>query len=92
MRFYSWKATEHTIKTDKYDDMTMVGNIMRALPESWQNDLLKSVQGVTPETTHELLPLCELLERSPPPGVTAPIPKKEKPADVAPSGGKRRGG
>jgi hypothetical protein len=72
--------------------MTMVGNIMRTLPESWQNDLLKSVQGVTPETTRELLPLLELLERSPPSGVTAPIPKKEKTADVSLSGGKRRGG
>jgi hypothetical protein len=92
MRYYSPKATEHTIKTEKYDDMTMVGNIMRALPESWQNDLLKSVQGVTPETTRELLPLLELVERSPPSGAMPPIPKKEKPADVSHSGGKRRGG
>jgi hypothetical protein len=92
MRFYSPKATEHTIKTEKYDDMTMVGNIMRALPESWQNDLLKSVQGVTPETTGELLPLLELVERSPPSGAMPPIPNKEKPTDVSSSGGKRRGG
>ena len=92
MRFYSPKATEHTTKCEKYDDMTMVGNIMRTLPESWQNDLLKSVQGVTPETTRELLPLLELLERSPPSGVTTPIPKKEKAADVSLSGSKRRGG
>jgi hypothetical protein len=72
--------------------MTMVGNIIRTLPESWQNDLLKSVQGVTPETTRELLPLLELLERSPPSGATTPIPKKEKAADVPLSGSKRRGG
>jgi hypothetical protein len=90
--FYSLKATEHTIKADKYGNMTMVGNIMRALPKSWQNDLLKSIQGVTPETTCELLPLLELVERSPPSGATTPIPKKEKPADVSHSGGKRRGG
>lgn len=70
----------------------MVGNIMRTLPESWQNDLLKSVQGVTPETTRELLPLLELLERSPPSGAMPPIPKKEKAADVPTSGSKRRGG
>jgi hypothetical protein len=92
MRFYSPKATEHTIKIEKYDDMTMVGNIMRTLPESWQNDLLKSVQGVTPETTRELLPLLELVERSPPSGAMPPIPKKEKAADVSLSGAKRRGG
>jgi hypothetical protein len=92
MRFYSSKATEHTIKTEKYDDMTMVGNIMRALPESWQNDLLKSVQGVTPETTRELLPLLELLERSPPSGAMTPIPKKENAADAPLSGSKHRGG
>jgi hypothetical protein len=92
MRFYSPKATEHTTKCEKYDDMTMVGNIMRTLPESWQNDLLKSVQGVQPETTRELLPLLELLERSPPSGVTTPIPKKEKAADVPGKGSRRRGG
>jgi hypothetical protein len=92
MRFYSPKATEHTTKCEKYDDMTMVGNIMRTLPESWQNDLLKSVQGVTPETTRELLPLLELLERSPPSGALPSIPKKEKAADVSHQGGKRRGG
>jgi hypothetical protein len=65
---------------------------MRALPESWQNDLLKSVQGVTPETTRKLLPLLELVERSPPSGAMPPIPKKEKAADVPLSGSKRRGG
>jgi hypothetical protein len=92
MCFYSPKATEHTIRTDKYDGMTMVGNIMRALPESWQNDLLKSVQGVTPETTRELLPLLEFVERNPPSGVMPPIPKKEKPADESHASGKRHGG
>jgi hypothetical protein len=93
MRFYSPKATKHTTKCEKYDDMTMVGNIMRTLPESWQNDLLKSVQGVTPETTRELLPLLELLERSPPSGAMPPIPKKDKSADVSHGhGAKRRSG
>jgi hypothetical protein len=92
MRFYSPKATEHTIKTEKYDNMTMVGNIMHTLPESWQNDLLKSVQGVTPETTRELLPLLELVERIPPSGVTTPIPKREKPPEVPHRGSRKRGG
>jgi hypothetical protein len=42
--------------------------------------------------TRKLLPLLELVERSPPSGAMPPIPKKEKPADVSPAGGKRRGG
>jgi hypothetical protein len=48
----------------------MVANVMRAMPESWQNDLLKSVKGNMPETTRELLPLFELIEKFPP--TTAP--------------------
>jgi hypothetical protein len=59
MCFYSPKATQHTIKIEKYDDMTMVGNIMHTLLES---------------------------------GAMTPIPKKEKSADVAHAGSKRRGG
>jgi hypothetical protein len=48
----------------------MVANVMHAMPESWQNDLLKSVKGNMPKTTCVLLPLFELIEKSPP--TTAP--------------------
>jgi hypothetical protein len=41
-------------------------NVMRAVPESWQNDLLKSVMGNMLQTTRKLLPLFELIEKSPP--------------------------
>jgi hypothetical protein len=45
----------------------MVANIMSAKPESWQNDLLKSVKGNMPiKTTCKLVPLFELIEKSPP--------------------------
>jgi hypothetical protein len=44
----------------------MVANVMSAMPESGQNDLLKSVKGNMPETTRKLLPLFELIEKSPP--------------------------
>ena len=52
------------------DSSDMVANVMRAMLESWQNDLLKSVKGNMPETTRELLPLFKLIEKSPP--TTAP--------------------
>ena len=92
MRFYSPQATERTIKCVKFDDYEMVANIMRGLPESWQNDLLKSVRGELPETTRDLIPLLELIEKSPP---TPTIPKKEKPVETPAVGGtskKRHGG
>lgn len=70
MKYFSPQATEHTPKCEKFSDGDMVANIMRAVPESWQNDLLKSVKGNMPETTRELLPLLELIEKAPP--TTAP--------------------
>jgi hypothetical protein len=57
-------------KCEKFSDSDMVANVMLAMPESWQNDLLKSVKGNMPETTRKLLPLFELIEKSPP--TTAP--------------------
>jgi hypothetical protein len=57
MKYYSPQATEQTTKCDKFSDSDMVANVMRAMPESWQNDLLKSVKGNMPETTRKLLPL-----------------------------------
>ena len=70
MKYYSPQATEQTTKCEKFSDSDMVANVMRAMPESWQNDLLKNVKGNMPETTRELLPLLELIEKSPP--TTAP--------------------
>jgi hypothetical protein len=70
MKYYSPQATEQTTKCEKFSDSDMVANVMRAMPESWQNDLLKSVKGNMPEMTRELLPLFELIEKSPP--TTAP--------------------
>jgi hypothetical protein len=71
MKYFSPQATEQTPKCEKFSDSDMVANVIRAMPESWQNDLLKSVKGNMPETTRELLPLFELIvEKSPP--TTAP--------------------
>jgi hypothetical protein len=44
MKYYSPQATEQTTKCEKFSDSDMVANVMRAMPESWQNDLLKSVK------------------------------------------------
>ena len=89
MKYYSPQATEKTPKCAKYDDLDMVPNIMRALPESWQNDLLKSVQGNLPESTRELLPLLELIEKSPP--STAPV-KSDNPKGASGGTSKKREG
>jgi hypothetical protein len=70
MKYYRSQATEQTTKCEKFSDSDMVANMMRAMPETWQNDLLKSVKGNMPETTRKLLPLFELIEKSPP--TTAP--------------------
>ena len=61
----------------------MVPCNMRALPEAWQNDLLKSVQGSLPETVRELLPLLELIEKSPP----TSAPKHESAKGKSENGG-----
>ncbi len=66
MKYYSPQSTENTVKCKKFANADMVSCIMQALPEAWQNDLLKSVQGNLPETIRELLPLLELIEKSPP--------------------------
>ena len=64
MKYYSPQSTENTVKCKKFANPDMVWCIMHALPEAWQNDLLKSVQGNLPETVRELLPLLELIEKS----------------------------
>ena len=66
MKYYSPQSTENTVKGEKFANRDMVLCIMRALPEAWQNDLHKSVQGNLPETFRELLPLLELIYKSPP--------------------------
>jgi hypothetical protein len=66
MKHYSPHATELTPVCEKFSDADIIANIMHAMPESWQNDLLKSVKGNMPETTRELLPLLELIEKAPP--------------------------
>jgi hypothetical protein len=45
MKHYSPHTTELTPVCEKFSDADMIANIMRAMPESWQNDLLKSVKG-----------------------------------------------
>jgi hypothetical protein len=70
MKYFSPQATEQTTKCEKFSDSDMVANVMLAMLESWQHDLLKSVKGNMPATTRKLLPLCELVEKSPP--TTAP--------------------
>jgi hypothetical protein len=70
MKHYSPHATELTPVYEKFADSDMIGNIMPAMLESWQNDLLKSVKGNIPETTGKLLPLLELILKDPP--TTAP--------------------
>ena len=61
MKYYSPQSTENTVKCKKLADADMISCIMPALPEAWQNDLLKSVQGNLPETVRDLLPLLELI-------------------------------
>jgi hypothetical protein len=70
MKHFSPQATDKTPQCEKFSDLDMVANVMRVMPESWQNDLLKSVKGNMPEMTRKLLPLFELIEKSPP--TTAP--------------------
>jgi hypothetical protein len=53
MKYFSPQATEQTPKCEKFSDSDMVANMMRAMPESWQNDLLKSAKGNMPETTRK---------------------------------------
>jgi hypothetical protein len=50
MKHFSPQATDKTPQCEKFSDSDMVANVMRAIPESWQNDLLKSVKGNIPET------------------------------------------
>ena len=57
MKYYSPQSTENTVKGKTFADADMVLCIMCALPEAWQNDLLKSVQEKLPETVRKLLPL-----------------------------------
>ena len=61
----------------------MVSCIMNALPDAWQNDLLKSVQGNLSETIRELLPLLELNEKSP----STSAPKHESAKGKSENGG-----
>jgi hypothetical protein len=70
MNHFSPQTPDKTPQCEKFSDVDMVANVMRAMPESWKNDLFKSVKGNMPETTCELLPLFELIEKSPP--TTAP--------------------
>ena len=63
MKYYSPQSTENTVKCEKFSHTDMVLCTMHALPEAWQNDLLKSVQGNLHETIRELLTLLELIER-----------------------------
>jgi hypothetical protein len=42
MKHFSPQATDKTPQCEKFSDADMVANVMRAMPESWQNDLLKS--------------------------------------------------
>ncbi len=84
MKYYSPQSTENTVKCKKFADADMVSCIMHALPEAWQNDLLKSVQGNLPETVRELLPLLELIEKSPP----TSAPKHESAKGKSENGGR----
>ena len=93
MRYYSPHATEMTTECKKFTDLELVSCILRALPEPWQNDLLKSVHGMLPESTRDLLPLLELIEKSPP--TTAPSRDNSRgrgSGGEKPSSGKRHGG
>jgi hypothetical protein len=49
-------ATELTPQCEKLSDADMIANV--------KNDLLKSVKGNMPESTRELLPLFELIEKA----------------------------
>ena len=60
-RYYSPNATEMTAECKKFTDLELVSCILHALPEPWQNHLLKSVHGMLPESTCDLLPLLELM-------------------------------
>jgi hypothetical protein len=66
MKHFSPQATDKTPHCEKFSDADMVAHLMCAMPESWQNDLLMSVKGNMPEMTRKLLPLFELIEKSPP--------------------------
>jgi hypothetical protein len=70
MKHFSPQTTDKTPQCEKFSDVDMVAKVMRTMPEFWQSDLLKSVKGNMPETTRKLLPLFELIEKSPP--TTAP--------------------
>ena len=92
MKYYSPRATELTEVTEKFSDAELVMCVMRALPEPWQNDLLKTVQGDAPESTREMLQLLELIEKSPPSMAPAKDNSKAKPAGGENSSSKKRHG
>jgi hypothetical protein len=49
MKYFCPQATEQTPQCENFSDSDMVANVMCAMPESWQNDLLKSFKGNMPE-------------------------------------------